>query len=217
MEAHSGRITCITGPNGGGKSTLIEIIAGMLEPDTGQIRIQGRPYDRTLYKTRLTLGYVPDDEHWFIKELCAQEYFALLADIYQRAGKSGNLIAAWQNLAQRLSFTNTTVPIQSLSHGNKKKVQIIAALMHDPALIVVDEIRNGLDPLAIITVEQILTERAKAGSCVIAATHDLWWAERIANTILVLKDGAVLFDNNIGDVYKKYPSVEAMFMSLVLS
>lgn len=210
-----GTITCITGPNGGGKSTLIEAIVGLLQPDIGTVLIDGHNLRQKLREARAKIGYVPDDEEWFIKELCAREYFALLADIYSRAGVTGNLAKAWQSLAEYLCFTNLDVPIQELSHGNKKKVQIIAALMHDPPLIIVDEIRNGLDPIAIASTEKLLKDRAHNGVCIIAATHDLWWAERIADSVLILAGGNVLVQSAVTDIRQQHGSLETLFMKLV--
>lgn len=215
LTAHAGSITCITGPNGSGKSTLIETIVGLLQPNTGTVAVAGSPISAALKTTKALIGYVPDDEHWFIQELCAQEYFELLIDVYHKAGIRVDMKRECKKLAKALHFTSFTVPISQLSHGNKKKVQIIAAFMHRPRLIVIDELRNGLDPLAIVAAEGLLKARASEGACIITTSHDLWWADRIADSVLLLINGKSVAHMFVGDIHRRFGSVEGMFMKHV--
>jgi ABC-2 type transport system ATP-binding protein len=215
LRLKSGDILCIAGPNGSGKTTLIECLSGLLAPDSGMISLAGVEVSNNLKATKSILGYIPDDEAWFVKELCAKEYFALLAQVYQEAGADGDLPARVDELAQKLYFTNFLQPLEQLSHGNKKKVQLIAGLMHGPKVIIVDELRNGLDPLAVIAAEQILKQEAERGACVIATTHDLWWAERVADQILLLVDGRQASQDQTKHIVKKYGSVEKLFLQVV--
>ena len=215
FEANQGSITCITGPNGSGKSTFIEAIVGLLQPDGGHILVSGQPIGTAMQTTKALIGYVPDDENWFIQELCAQEYFELLIDVYRKAGVKWDMKRECKKLAKALHFTGFTVPISQLSHGNKKKVQIIAAFMHRPRLIVVDELRNGLDPLAIVVAEGLLKDRASEGACIVATSHDLWWADRIADSVLLLINGKSVSHMFVGDIHRRFGSVEGMFMKHV--
>lgn len=208
-------IICVTGPNGSGKTTLLHCLAGLLAPDRGRIAICGVPVGKNLRATKALVGFIPDDEEWLIKELCAQEYFALLARVYTDAGTTADMKARVSELAARLYFTDFARPLGSLSHGNKKKVQLIAGLMHQPPLVIIDEMRNGLDPLAIIAAEQIIREEALRGSCVIAATHDLWWAERTGSRTVLLIQGKVHSQRNTAYIKRKYGSLEQMFLRIV--
>ena len=212
LSLDSGQILCVAGPNGSGKTTLIECLTGMLTPDTGSISLAGIHTSNNLRATKSVLGYVPDDEAWFVKELCAKEYFALLAEVYTEAGVSGNLLVRVEELSKALYFTNFLQPLEQLSHGNKKKVQLIAGLMHKPKVLIVDELRNGLDPLAVIAAEQLLREEAKRGACIVATTHDLWWAERVADHILLLVDGRQATYSPTKQIVKKYGSLEKLFL-----
>ncbi len=207
-----GDILCVAGPNGSGKTTLIECLTGMLLPDSGAIFLAGTQVGNNLRATKSSLGYVPDDEAWFVKELCAKEYFALLVEVYREAGVHGDVAARVDELAKALYFTNFLQPLEQLSHGNKKKVQLIAGLMHTPKVLIVDELRNGLDPLAVIAAEQLLRKEAQNGVCVVATTHDLWWAERVANQILLLVDGRQAVQDRTEHIVKKYGSVEQLFL-----
>jgi ABC-2 type transport system ATP-binding protein len=214
FTAASGSITCISGPNGSGKSTLMECLVGLTLPTVGTVVVNGKDSRSSLRQIRASVGYIPDDEEWFIKELSAREYFDLLVDIYERAGIHHDLVAAWHELARRLMFTTFDTPIQDLSHGNKKKVQIIAALMQQPPVIVVDEIRNGLDPLAIKQAEHLLQEYATKGACIIATTHDLWWAERIADSVAILVNGSLRYHQDTQKMLGNYGSLENLFIEL---
>lgn len=215
LGVQSGEIICIAGPNGSGKTTLIECLTGLIQPDEGDVAVLGNPVDGNLKAVRANIGFIPDDEAWFIKELCAREYLDLVRHVYQQAGVATDMAARCEQLAQALYFTDFDLPLGSLSHGNKKKVQLIAGLMHRPAVIIVDELRNGLDPLAIIAAEDIIRGEAKRGACVIAATHDLWWAQRIARTLVLLLNGSIAMQAPVKALVKQYGSIEKLFLHTV--
>lgn len=217
LYAGSGDILCVAGPNGSGKTTLIECIAGIINIPSCPIFINGHRLTANLQTTQLLIGYIPDDEDWLIKELCAEEYFNLLIHLYVKAGKPKQTLQyRLQHLAKSLRFTDLKQQLSSLSHGNKKKVQIIAGLLHQPRLIIIDELRNGLDPLATIAAERLIRAEADSGACVIAATHDLWWAERIAKHTLLLINGHVAIYEATTTLLDKYGSLEKLFVELVL-
>lgn len=217
LTLRAGTLLCVAGPNGSGKSTLIENITGLLPATQGVITIQGVPVSNNLRAIKAMFGYIPDDDSWFIEELSAHEYFQLLASIYKDAGVSSDINKEIIHLAGELSFTAYNTPLSQLSHGNKKKVQIIAALMHRPSLIIVDELRNGLDPLVIIKAEQLLSSARSRGACIIAATHDIWWADRVADEILLLINGAPVLHQTPATVRKTYGDIEQAFLTLTRS
>lgn len=215
LKLSGGDILCITGANGSGKTTLIECLAGILKPDTGTIMIEGQALSNDLRATKARIGFIPDDEDWFIGELCAVEYFDLLRHIYSEAGITAAMASNIKRVASILGFTNFKTPLRMLSHGNKKKVQLIAGLMHEPSVVIVDELRNGLDPLAILAAEDLILQQATRGACVIAATHDLWWAERIAHNVVLLHNGSVLILKDTPSLLKTYGNLESMFIQKV--
>lgn len=215
IQVGAGDILCIAGPNGSGKTTLIECLAGLLMPFRGSVLVQGKSLCGNIKAIKQHIGYVPDDENWFIKELTAREYFDVLVHVYHEAGVTAPLHKNIAQLAKKLSFTNLDVPLQQLSHGNKKKVQCIAALLHDPKIIILDEVRNGLDPMAIIAIEQIIRERAAHGASVIVSTHDLWWSERIATDVLLLQDGKVIVQDKLKTLIEEYGHLEQLFMDVM--
>ncbi|HYH75354.1 MAG TPA: ABC transporter ATP-binding protein [Candidatus Saccharimonadales bacterium] len=209
-----GTLLSITGPNGGGKTTLIECMTGLLAPTTGGISLYGQPIPAGLHTIRAAIGLVPDDDAWLIAELCAEEYVGLLRRIYCKAGARTPMAARAVALAERLHFTAWRQPLGKLSHGNKKKVQLIAALMHQPQLLVIDELRNGLDPLAILAAEQLVRDELQRGAVVVAATHDLWWAERMATTVLLLLQGQAAAYGTTVQLVASHGSLEQLFIEL---
>jgi ABC-2 type transport system ATP-binding protein len=215
LELADKKILCVTGPNGSGKTTFIQCLAGILTPSRGSITLDGQAVCSQLRSVRTHIGYIPDEEDWFVKELSAKEYFELLESVYRKAGVSSAMQKQVRRLAKILHFTMFDQPLANLSHGNKKKVQIIAGLLHQPKIIIADELRNGLDPLSIIAVEQILRAEAKRGACIVAATHDLWWAERVAHNIVVLDNGQPTLHQKTSKIVKQYGSVEKLFLQLV--
>jgi len=116
--------------------------------------------------------------------------------------------------AEALRFTAFEQVLSSLSHGNKKKVQLIAGLLHQPGIIILDELRNGLDPLAILAAERLIKDEAARGACVVAATHDLWWAERISHETMLLVDGSVAIHDRTDNLLATYGSLEHLFIKL---
>jgi len=216
LRLEAGTILCVAGPNGSGKSTLVECLAGLLTGPDIDITICGRPLRDNLLDIKAAIGYIPDSESWLIKELCAQEYFKLIIETCKDFGVSEDKMRyRVQHLAKVLRFDAFLQPLDSLSHGNKKKVQIIAGLLHEPRVVIVDELRNGLDPLAIIAAESIIRSEASRGAIVVAATHDLWWAERIADEVLLLLDGKVALYQETDDLLEKYGSIENLFVQII--
>ncbi|HEX9153558.1 MAG TPA: ABC transporter ATP-binding protein [Candidatus Saccharimonadales bacterium] len=207
-----GKVLCVTGQNGSGKSTFLESISGVLKPNSGLVSIAGRPLSRNLRQAKANIGYIPDDEEWIIRELCAREYFDLLAKIYDKIRTPVDIRQNTVRLANALQFTSFKQQLGQLSHGNKKKVQLIAGLMHEPKLIIIDELRNGLDPLAIKAAEKLVANEANRGAAVVVATHDLWWAERNANEIIILDQGCPQVQDTAGNLVKQHGSLEALFI-----
>lgn len=213
LRIKASHILCVAGPNGSGKTTLIECLAGLTRPTKGTVSLDGHAGVRDLRSLKARTGYIPDDDTWFIKELCAQEYFELLEDVYHKAGVTSDMRWRASMLAHALSFTSFKLPLSQLSHGNKRKVQIIAGLMHMPAVIIIDELRNGLDPLSIIAAEQLIRQEARRGACIIAATHDLWWAERFAHDVVLLSNGQIAVQGPKRELVKRYGSLEKLFIA----
>ena len=207
VRLQKGKVTCLVGANGSGKTTLIEAVVGLLPMYKGRIRICGIDSSlKTQKRINSVMGFIPDDDNWVIPELCADEFFILLSDIYgQEVDKRID------QLCDQLDFKNRRLQIGSLSHGNKKKLQIIAALAHRPKVLIVDELRNGLDPVATIQVERLMKDFVRGQGSVLASTHDLWWAERFSDETLMIHDGKIMYADETPHIVADYGSLENNF------
>lgn len=213
-----GQMFCVVGPNGAGKTTLLELMAGLLTPTVGSVEICGEPVDprRRTHITRI--GYVPDDAASVLDELSAKEYWRLIANVHSRAtGRDArHILAHADRFATELSFNPPDRTIGTYSHGMRKKTQLIGALALEPALLIVDEPANGLDPLALRRVERILKDEALRGAAVICATHDLPWAERVADGIIIVSDGTFLATGRVSSILEgSEESLEDAFFRLI--
>jgi ABC-2 type transport system ATP-binding protein len=214
LNVMPGSVTCVVGANGSGKTTLVESIVGLLPPKEGVVNISGHNAHLDIAEVKRAIGYIPDDDTWIIPELTAREYFELLVSVQSNESNKKLMLKRSRDLAEELMLTSFDQQLGQLSHGNKKKVQIVAGLLHDPHFIIVDELRNGLDPIAIIQAENLLKRKQMGGSAIIAATHDLWWAERFADDIVMIKRGHIILREETKHIVERSGSLEARFMEL---
>lgn len=187
-----GEVFSLVGPNGSGKTTLIKSLLGLLPLSAGRVSINGRPTAGRPQEVLRQIGYVADDTEETIPELTAWELWELHAMVHaQVEGTIADMLDRAEWLADALDFDPPGSPIGSYSHGMKKKVQLVAGFVHDPAIIVLDEPRNGLDPIAMARLDQLVLGARDRGKLVILATHDLHFAERMSDGICILQQGTV--------------------------
>ncbi len=192
LEMDERTIFAIVGTNGSGKTTLLESLASLHAETRNSIEVNGKILSSNLYDVRHNIGFIPDDENWLISGLTAREYFSLLAGIYSSAGRNKiDLLNNSKRLCKLLDLTRLDQQLSSLSHGNKKKVQIVAGVMHQPKVLLVDEPHNGLDPFAVKAMTKIILEARNAGACVVISTHDLVWAQKYADVISIMSNGSI--------------------------
>ena len=214
LQFTPGSLTSVVGANGSGKTTFMEALVGLLPPTQGVVKVSGQESHLEIADVKLAIGYIPDDDSWLIPELTAAEYFALLASVQSALPNKQLILQRAYDLAKELLFDSFDHQLGGLSHGNKKKVQIIAGLMHDPHFVIVDELRNGLDPIAILRAEQILKYKQMSGTAIIAATHDLWWAERFSDEVVMIRRGHIILNDYTANIVQSSGSLEAKFMEL---
>jgi ABC-2 type transport system ATP-binding protein len=182
----AGRMTGFVGANGAGKTTTMRIILGVLAPDSGQVLWRGTPLTR---QDRQRFGYLPEERGLYPK-MTVQDQLVYLGQLHglDRHAARTNTAA----LLDRLGITDRAGDqIEKLSLGNQQRVQIAAALVHDPEVLVLDEPFSGLDPVAVDVVLGVLRERAEGGAPVLFSSHQLDVVERLCDDLVIIADGAI--------------------------
>jgi ABC-2 type transport system ATP-binding protein len=195
FSVRPGRLVGFLGPNGAGKTTTMRCVFGLVRPDRGTITWQGRPIDRT---HRLRFGYMPEQRGLYPRMKVADQlsYFAQQHGLPATTARAAT--ARWLDglgLADRAG-----AKLEALSHGNQQRVQLGAALVHDPELLVLDEPFSGLDPLGIATMSGILRERAAAGVAVVFSSHQLDLVEDLCEDVVIVNRGRIAAAGAIDDL-----------------
>ena len=213
MEVKSGEIFGFLGPNGAGKSTIIKCIVGIQPPTSGTIEINGYDIEKQPVLAKSQLGFVPD--HYALYErLTGREYINYIADLYgvSKEDRDKRIAKYVKILALESSFDNK---IQTYSHGMKQKVAIIAALVHNPKLWILDEPLTGLDPTSIFQVKECMKEHAKNGNIVFFSSHIIDIVEKLCSRIMVIKGGQIHSTAKLKDLKKQNLSLEQYYMNII--
>ncbi len=201
LEVHGGEIFGFLGPNGAGKSTIIKSIVGIQPITEGSIEVCGYDCARQPVQAKRLIGYVPD--HYALYEkLTGREYINYIADIY---GISEDLRNERINKYVAMFELEGAIdnPIKTYSHGMKQKITIMAALVHDPKLWILDEPLTGLDPNSIFQVKECMKEHAARGNIVFFSSHIIDVVERICDRITIIKKGQILVTRDVADIEKE--------------
>ena len=190
-----GELVALLGPNGAGKTTLLRILTGTLAPSTGTARVGGLDCFADRARVMADLGYVPD-EPVFYDYLRGREVIEFVSDMRGlarevAAARAGSLVEIFQLGSALEDFA------VNYSRGMKKKLALILAFLHDPALLVLDEPLNGLDPYAVRALNELLRERATRGKAVITSTHLLAQAEGVCTRAIIMARGKVIADGTL--------------------
>ena len=190
LTVKPGEVFGFIGPNGAGKTTTIRMMAGVLMPTEGRIRICGWDMAENPIAAKRRIGFIPDRPYLYEK-LTATELLQFIADIYGVDAATGRRRAAELLERFRLS-TRATERIEAFSHGMKQRLVMCAALLHDPEVIVVDEPMVGLDPQGIKMVRELFQSLAADGKTVFVSTHTLPLAQDICHRIGIIHQGKLL-------------------------
>jgi len=190
FEARPGEILGLLGPNGAGKSTLLRTVAGLQPADEGRVGVGGVDLDADPLEARRRMGYAAEVPA-FYPELSSAEHLAFVAGIRGLAPdaareRSGRLLAAF-DLASRADE-----PVADLSHGMCKKLSFVAAVLHRPAVLLLDEALEGFDVAAALAAKLELREAAAAGCAVVFASHVVETVERLCDRVVILHLGRVV-------------------------
>jgi ABC-2 type transport system ATP-binding protein len=202
LHVKRGEVFGFLGPNGAGKTTTMKIIAGLMRPTSGRVRVAGMDVETESIRARRLIGYIPD--HPFLYEkLSGQEFLLFIAGVYgmdlgpakERAGELLRLfeLGDWANEL-----------IESYSHGMKQRLIMAAALLHRPELVVVDEPMVGLDPRGAVLVKTIFKNLCASGQgTVFLSTHTLEVAEEMCDRVAILHRGRVVAQGTMDEIRKQ--------------
>jgi ABC-2 type transport system ATP-binding protein len=187
LEVHRGEILAMLGPNGAGKTTTIRMLMGILSPTAGSARVAGHDCFRDRSTVMRHVGYLPD-EPVFHEHLRGREILAFCATMHGLPTTLATTRA--KELAARLGLADDLDEFAvNYSMGMKKKLALVAAMLHEPDLLILDEPTNGLDPVVTRTLLEIVREVAAAGRAVFYSTHLLDQAERLCHRVAIVHRG----------------------------
>ena len=195
LSLDRGEIVGFVGSNGAGKSTTMRIVMGVLAADSGAVTWMGAPVDAAI---RRTIGYMPEERGLYPRMKVAEQlvYLARLHGLSASAAK-----AAANRWTERLGLEGRRGDeVQSLSLGNQQRVQLAAALVSDPELLILDEPFSGLDPVAVDVMSQVLLERAAAGVPTLFSSHQLDVVERLCDRVVIIRSGRLVADGTIPEL-----------------
>ncbi len=195
-----GQVFGFLGPNGAGKTTAMRAIVGVTSLDGGTVRWNGEPIGE---RARRRIGYMPEERGLYpaMKVLEQLEYLARLHGLSQEEARS-----AARHWTERLGLGGQgLLKTEALSLGNQQRVQLAAALVHDPELLVLDEPFSGLDPVGVDAMSAVLTERAAAGVTMLFSSHQLDLVEHLCTSVAIIHHGALVAHGTVDDLSKGGP------------
>ena len=211
LEIRAGEICAFIGHNGAGKTTTLEICCGILRPDDGNVQVDGISVADDPLEAKRRLAYLPDNPDLY-EYMTGIQYLNFIADVFgvdadTRAGRIADFSGQFgltDDLAQ---------PIAAYSHGMKQKLAIIAALLHAPKLILMDEPFVGLDPVASHQLKQVMREFCNKGGAIFFSTHVLEVAEKLCDRVAIIRQGRLVRAGSMEEV-KGDGSLENVFLEL---
>src|SRR5438552_1829622 len=212
LYADAGQTIGLLGPNGAGKTTTVSIIAGLLRPDSGEVRIQGRPLGGDTDKLKLKLGFVPQDLALY-DELPALENLMLFAALYNLRGaqarKAIGEAIELVGLADRVKDK-----VKTYSGGMKRRLNLAAALLHDPQILLLDEPTVGVDPQSRNAIFENLEKLKERGKTLVYTTHYMEEAERLCDRIVIIDHGKVIANDTLHGLYRSLPASNVLVIEL---
>ena len=206
-----GEIYGFIGHNGAGKTTTIKSVVGILQFDEGEITIDGTSLKDDPIACKKKIAYIPDNPDLY-EFMSGIKYLNFIADIFgvgaeerqERIKKYADMFELTEDLAQ---------PISAYSHGMKQKLAIIAAWIHNPKLIIMDEPFVGLDPKASFLLKEMMRDVCAAGGAIFFSTHVLEVAEKLCDKVAIIKEGKLVTSGTMAEV-KGDSSLESVFLEL---
>lgn len=200
FQVDRGQMLGFLGPNGSGKTTAMRTVFRLLRPDSGNVTWDGKPIEPD---ELLRFGYMPEQRGLYPKMRARDQltyYGRLHGQSKSEARESAKKWLSRFGLGERIDD-----PVEALSHGNQQRVQLAAALVHDPELLVLDEPFGGLDPIAVDTMSEVLREQAAAGKAVVFSSHQLDLVEDLCEEVAIINAGRVVLSGTVEQLKDSAP------------
>jgi len=195
FEVPAGQVVGFLGPNGAGKTTTMRAIFGLTDLDAGTVRWNGGPVGQA---ERRRFGYMPEERGLYPGMHVGEqvEYLGRLHGL-----SAAQAAAATDTWLERLDIADRRdSKVETLSHGNQQRVQLMAALVHSPELLVLDEPLSGLDPTGIDAIGRVLVDQARAGCCVLFSSHQLDQVEDLCEQVMIIDHGRLVVSGTVDEL-----------------
>jgi ABC-2 type transport system ATP-binding protein len=215
FTARPGEILGYLGPNGAGKSTTIKMLVGLLEPDSGHIRLDGQDIRQDIVAYKKRIGYIPEQAEVY-PQLSGKEYLQLVGRLRlmpeKELDEKINYLMEQVGLAIDMHLT-----MENYSKGMRQKVLVLAAILHNPDLLLLDEPLSGLDVSTVLIFKEILRAFAALKKIIIFSSHMIDIVERICDRVIIIDRGVILADDSVKRLREmtSQPSLESVFKELV--
>jgi ABC-2 type transport system ATP-binding protein len=198
LEVPAGEIHGFLGPNGAGKTTTIRIVAGLLKPTAGTVRIGGHDLAREPETAKAQLGFIPD-RPFVYEKLTAGEFLRFHGGLYGLDGKGvGRRVGEMLEMFELTRWEGEL--IESFSHGMKQRLVMCAAFLHRPRVVVVDEPMVGLDPRGARLIKQVFRAMSELGVAILMSTHTLEVAQEMCDRISIIQKGRIIARGTVDDL-----------------
>ncbi|TVR27024.1 MAG: ATP-binding cassette domain-containing protein [Nitriliruptor sp.] len=203
LTARPGRLLGFLGPNGAGKSTAMRAVFGLVRLDAGSVTWQGEPINDT---QRRQFGYMPEQRGLYPRMPVAEQ-LRYIGELHGLSDAEARVAAAgW---LEELGLTDRAGdPLRELSHGNQQRVQLAAALVHEPEVLVLDEPLSGLDPLGVAGLGRIIRQRAEDGATVVLSSHQLDLVEELCDDVVIVAEGRDRLAGDLAAIRADHPHRE---------
>ncbi len=216
FQVRPGEIYGLLGPNGSGKSTTMRMLLGLLRPTSGTARIGGHDLRTEIVQAKRLMGYVPE-EPVLPERLTGWEYVNYIADIW-RVPRGTQRDREIDDLLTLLDIKDASDDlIETYSKGMARKIGLVAALIHHPRVLILDEVQAGIDPRGAATIKEILNGLRAKGATILMSTHILEIAEQMCDRIGIIKAGQLIAEGTMNELRQRakgHTSLEQIFLEL---
>jgi ABC-2 type transport system ATP-binding protein len=200
LQIEAGKMFGLLGPNGAGKTSTIRMMIGITMPDSGTVTLFGQPFSR---KNLTRVGYLPE-ERGLYKKMKVIDQLVFLGQLHGLDAAQANSRA--RQWCERLQiFDSIELKTEELSKGMQQKIQFISTLLHEPALIIMDEPFSGLDPVNTQLLQETLLELKNAGKAILFSTHRMDQVEKLCDSICLVDGGKAVLSGGMRELKSRYP------------